>query len=231
MRIVLMVAAAAAFLPQSLAAQAGACIADKFGLVCGEGKDALRVFPDTLSPSKTYAFAWKSPTGLTSGHDLPSDVEDDLVRLADGHILAKLGGQDWTTGQSQANRYALVAAWSPDGRAVVEVANSRWDTDSFRYYAIDGDRATTLDLHALAEKAVRAKRPGRDLESLVFRVREDLPVKLDAKGNISFTTMLFVPKSAAEHPNYRVQIAITSRRGEPTARVVSVRWVYVDPRL
>ena len=231
MRKVLMIAAAAALLPQSLAAQTSGCIADKFSFVCGEGKDALRVFPDTLSPSKTHAFAWKSSNGLPTVDQLPGDVSDDLVRLSDGRILAKLGGQDWATGQSRANRYTHVAAWSPDSRAVVEVANSRWDTDAFRYYAIDADSAMTLDLHALAEKAVRAERPAPEAESFVFRVREDLPVKLDAKGNLTVTAMLFVPKTETQNLNYRVQIAITWRRGEPKARVVSVRWVHVDPRL
>ena len=86
----------------------------------------MRIFADTTSPSKKYAFAWRGPEGLPSGRDIPSNgVENVLIRLSDGAVLAKLGGEYWATGQMRANRYDLLAVWSPDSRAVIEVANSR----------------------------------------------------------------------------------------------------------
>ena len=61
--------------------------------MCGEGKAAMRVVADTTSPSKNYAFAWRSEQGLPSGRDLPpAGVENLLIRIADGAVLAKLGG-------------------------------------------------------------------------------------------------------------------------------------------
>src|SRR5262245_4964698 len=85
-------------------ANAQACVADQHGgLVCGEGKAAMRVVADTTSPSKNYAFAWRSPQGLPSGNDIPDNIENVLVRLNDGAVLAKLGGEYWATGEMRAN--------------------------------------------------------------------------------------------------------------------------------
>jgi len=85
---------------QTAAVRADACVADQNGgLVCGAGKSAMRVFADTISSSKQYAFAWRSPDGLPSGDGTPSGVENVLIRLSDGAVVAKLGGAYWATGQ------------------------------------------------------------------------------------------------------------------------------------
>src|SRR3954452_8256557 len=84
---------------QAAAVNAQACVADRHGdLVCGEGKAAMRVVADTTSPSKEYAFAWRSEQGQPSGSDQPpSGVENLLIRISDGAVLAKLGGKYWAT--------------------------------------------------------------------------------------------------------------------------------------
>jgi hypothetical protein len=212
--------------PPMAAGHAQACVADQHGdLVCGEGKGAMRVVADTTSPSKTYAFAWRSEQGLPSGHDLPpSGVENLLIRIADGAVLAKLGGQYWATGEMRANRYDLLAAWSPDSRSVIEVANSRWDSDSFAYYRIDGATATRLDLRAVVEPVLIARLPPRNREGNSFRVHEDLPVTLDARGRLRFTAMLYVPKGETSS-DYVVQVNIRDRGGKLSAQVVSARRV------
>ena len=86
-------------------ARAGSCQPDGFGsFICGEGKEAFRVFADTLSPSKALAFAWRNSIGLPRGTELPGgDIENLLVRLEDGKVLARLGGQYWNTGESRAH--------------------------------------------------------------------------------------------------------------------------------
>ena len=215
------------------ASQAG-CAADKYGgLVCGEGNDAVRVFAATTSPSKKLAFGWRTPTGLPSGRDMPSvNIENVLIRLGDGAVLTKLGGEFWETGEMIANRYDQIAAWAPDSRAVVEVANSRWDSDSFAYYAIDGDNVTKVDLRALVEPALKAKLPASRREGLSFRVREDedLPVRLDARGHLTCTVMLYVPKQDPIQ-NFAVSVEIGRKAGTPVARISSIRRVKVDPRL
>lgn len=45
-------------------------------------------------------------------------------------MLGTLGSTYWASGEMRANRRDLIAAWSPDSRAVVEVENSRWETES-----------------------------------------------------------------------------------------------------
>ena len=210
---------------QTAAVQAEACVADQNGdLVCGAGNSASRVFADTTSPSKGYAFAWRTAQGLPSGRDAPSGVENVLIRVSDGTVLATLGGTHWETGEMRANRSELMAAWSPDSRSVVEVANGRWDTDSFAYYRIDGATAAKLDLRALVVPVLTARLPVRNREGNSFRVHDDLPVTLDARGRLRFTAMLYVPKGETSN-DYVVQVNVRDRAGKLTAQVVSVRRV------
>jgi hypothetical protein len=213
---------------QAAAVHAQACVADQHGgLVCGEGKAAMRVVADTTSPSKEYAFAWRSDQGLPSGRDQPPSGVENLIRIADGAVLAKLGGEYWATGEMRANRTDLLAAWSPDSQAVIEVANSRWDSDSFAYYRIDGATATKLDLRALVVPVMTARLPPRNRQGNSFRVREDLPVTFDARGRLRFTAMLYVPKGETSN-DYKVQVNIRTQGGKPSALVVSMRRVKSD---
>ena len=211
------------------AVHAQACVADQQGdLVCGEGKAAMRVVADTTSPSKNYAFAWRSEQGLPSGREPPpSGVENLLIRIADGAVLAKLGGRYWAASEMRANRYDLLAAWSPDSRSVIEVANSRRDSESFAYYRIDGATAARLDLRALVEPVVTARLPPRNRQGNSFRVREDRPVTLDARGRLRFTAMLYVPKGETRN-EYNVQVNVRTTGGKPSAQVVSVRRAKAD---
>lgn len=218
----------ALYASQTAAVRAEACIADqRGGLVCGTGKGASRVFANTTSPSKNYAFAWRTARGLPSGDETPNDVENVLIRLTDGAVLVTLGGTYWETGEMRANRYDLLAAWSPDSQAVIEVANSRWDSDSFAYYRIDGATATRLDLRALVEPVMTARLPPRNRQGNSFRVREDLPVTLDARGRVRFTAMLYVPKGETSN-DYKVQVNVRMTGGRPSAQVVSARRVKSD---
>jgi hypothetical protein len=218
----------ALYASQATPVRGEACIADQHGgLVCGTGKGALRVFAGTTSPSKEYAFAWRTAQGLPSGDDIPSDVENVLVRVSDGAVLATLGGTYWETGAMRANRSELMAAWSPDSRSVIEVANSRWDSDSFAYYRIDGATASKLDLRALVEPVLTARLPPRNRKGNSFRVRTDPPATLDARGRVRFTAMLYVPKGETSN-DYKVQLNIRERGGKPSADVVSVRRVKAD---
>jgi len=213
---------------QTAAVRGEACTADqRGGLVCGTGKGALRVFANTTSPSRNYAFAWRTAQGLPSGDETPNDVENVLIRLTDGTVLVTLGGTYCETGEMRANRYDLLAAWSPDSQAVIEVANSRWDSDSFAYYRIDGATATKLDLRALVEPVMTARLPPRNRQGNSFRVREDLPVTLDARGRLRFTAMLYVPKGETSN-DYKVQVNIRTQGGKPSALVVSTRRVKSD---
>lgn len=213
-------------------ARSGACPPDgSASFVCGEGKEVFRVFADTVSPSKAFAFAWRSSAGLPRGDGEPGgDIENLLVRLADGKVLARLGGQYWSTGEMRANRYDLGAIWSADSRTVVEIANGRWDTESFACYRIGDGEAAVINLLALIEPVLMAKLPAARRGSYSLRVRSDLPVKLDARGRLQFLVALFVPKSE-DGLAFRVDMALGPASGRPAARVVSVQRTKIDPRL
>ncbi|MGY3452944.1 hypothetical protein ACVILH_005286 [Bradyrhizobium sp. USDA 4353] len=207
----------------SAAAKAGCAPDQHQSFICGEGTAAIRVFPDTISPSRQLAFGWRTSKGLPSGQAEPAaDVENVLVKLSDGAVLGRLGGAYWATGEMRANRYELIAAWSPDSRAVVEVANSRWDTDSFRFYAVTGAELVSLDLHDLVEQAVRAKAAKKVEKGRLFRVREDLPVKLDSDGRLTFAAILFIPKSEEPALGFRVELMIKTVKSAAAARVISI---------
>jgi hypothetical protein len=213
---------------QVAAARAQACAPDQHGgLVCGEGKAAMRVVADTTSPSKNYAFVWRGEQGLSVGDPPRPGVENLLIRISDGAVLAKLGGEYWATGEMRANRYELIAVWSPDSGSVIEVANSRWDSDSFAYYRINGTSAAKLDLRALVEPVMTARLPPRNRKGNSFRVRTDQPLTLDARGRLRFTATLYVPKGETTN-DYKIQINVRTTGDKPSAQVVSMRRVKVD---
>jgi hypothetical protein len=117
-----------------------------------------------------------------------------LIRVSDGIVLAKLGGKYLASGEMRANSYDLLAAWSPDSRAVIEVANSRWETDSFVHYLLEVATVAKVDLRALVEPVMKARLPKAKREINSSRVRADLPVTLDACGHALFTAMVYVLK-------------------------------------
>ena len=206
-----------------LSAHADACVADGDSFVCGEGKGAMRVFADTISPSKQYALAWRSSEGLPNGNDMPGDdVENLLIRLSDGKVLAKLGGQYWDTGRLRANRYDLIAAWSPDSRAVIDVASSRWDTDAFAWHRIDGAAIETVDLKTLVFPSLKGNLPAGKRANYALRVSEDVAITLDNRGHARFSASLYVPKSDTSL-DYVLRVDIIAGKGKSTARLVSIQ--------
>ncbi|NVO15858.1 MAG: hypothetical protein HXX10_17630 [Rhodoplanes sp.] len=214
--------------PKSEAAEK-ACRPDRFGgQVCGAGETAVRVIAETVSPSGRHAFAWGAPDGIEREPDV-ENVRIVLVRLADGAVLAKLGGHYWSTGEMRANRQAESAVWAPDERAVVEIADSRWSTYSLRYVALAKDGAArTLDLLPLVETAARARlrqAMPRETKGREFMVSGDAPARLDARGRLSLGATLFVPKADASF-DLAMRVAITrGKAGTPTAGIVSMRQV------
>ena len=102
-----------AFCLASAAAHAdtGRCKPDAFGgTTCGEGAGAARVIEGTTSPSKAYAFAWRSTK--TPPTEVPDEenLESVLIRLADGMVLTKTRGEYWNTGTVHINRTEVHAS-------------------------------------------------------------------------------------------------------------------------
>lgn len=229
--------AAAALLAALLAAAgathaaAQACRPDDKGVpVCGDGRDAVRVIADTISPSGRFAFAWGGPDGILVEQGDPDTVRTVLVRLADGATLATLGGQYWETQKWRANREELLAVWAPGERGVVEIANNRWATYSLAWHTLAADGASRrLDLLKLVEGAARNKlRPGkgRSRDEFSFHVSGDpvnpKPIRIDARGRLRFVSSHFIMKTDIA-VDFDTVVELKDRGGVPQAEIVSLR--------
>src|SRR5258708_27186019 len=93
-----------------------------FDLICGSGDGAARVIVKTISPSKRLAFAWRLANRPPIDRPEKSDpnLENLIVRIADGTVLAKSHGAYWDLSTKIAKAY-LITAWSPDSRLLVKV--------------------------------------------------------------------------------------------------------------
>lgn len=211
----------------SLAASAAAqpCQTDRFkDLVCGDGRDAVRVFEETMSPSKRYAIGWRMKRGkpLLAEHPDTEDVENVLIRLSDGAVLAVLGGNRWTRAGYRANQYDTDAVWSADERAVIESASQRWDTYALTYVTIaNGDKAATADLLPLVLSAAKATLPKKARDDYVLRVRHDRPALFEKGSRLRVGTVLYVPRGESDRW-LDLTLRISEKGGVPKASVVGV---------
>jgi hypothetical protein len=228
-RVAILFAAAAVFL-SGAAARAdepgplGACRPDAHeGLTCGSGNGAARVIADTISPSKRLALAWRSPSGPPTEDPDTDDLELLLIRLSDGAILSKSKGAYWNTGESHANREYEKAAWSPDGRLMVENYDTRFSTDGLTVTAIGADDkpSAPLDLLKVMEPAVRAqlRRAVKDDDGYVFSLYR---VAIDNRGTIRALAQMWVPKDGPFRA-FDVRATITRKGDTLGVRITSVR--------
>ena len=208
-------------------AEIGPCRPDAHeGLVCGEGNGAARVIEDTTSPSKRLAFAWRTP-GSPLDED-PSEIETVLLRLSDGAILAKLKGEYWNTGTVHANRLSEAAAWSPDGRFVIESYHDRYDTLVLGLYAVGAtDRVDgSLDLLKIVSPAARAalKKQRKTVKAEGYSLYVSTPplLTIDNAGRIRIEASLYYPKSDPVI-ELKIVLQVVQRNGRLSARVVSIR--------
>ena len=202
-------------------AEVGPCKADTPEMMlCGTGIGAARTIPDTLSPDKTIAFAWHAPQ---SEPDVVEDFENEwlLIRVADGVVLTRAPTDFFQTPKLRANRRHETAIWSPDSRMVVRQYDTRYDTEAFTLYRIDGKGglAGETDLLKLVEPAVRAraKGRGRDIASYVFAIADGTP-KIGGDGRLTFGAGLIVPKTDID---YEFEVVMRLGR-DGRARIVSI---------
>ena len=203
-------------------AEVGPCKADTPEMMlCGSGVGAARTIPETLSPDKTIAFAWHAPG---SEPDIVEDFENEwlLIRVADGAVLARAPSDFFQTPKLRANHRHETAIWSPDSRMVVRQYDTRYDTEAFTLYRIDGKGALAgeTELLKLVEPAVRAKAKGRgrDIASYAFAIADTTP-KFGGDGKLSFGASLIVPKTDVD---YEFEVVMTLGR-DGRARLVSIR--------
>jgi hypothetical protein len=150
---------ALAFLPLTAFAGMGPCAPADFDLICGSGDGAARVVLKTISPSKRLAFAWRLSDRPPSDIPRPNDpnLENFIVRIADGAIVAKSHGSYWDLSTKIAKAY-LFTAWSSDSRLLVKVQqNAEASSAEFFSFAEDGSAAGPFELVNLIKPAMLAK--------------------------------------------------------------------------
>ncbi|MEZ5776580.1 MAG: hypothetical protein R3D33_18275 [Hyphomicrobiaceae bacterium] len=194
--------------------------------VCGSGAAALRVIAGTVSPDGRHAFAWRRAGGDPAATG--DDALDYLVRLDDGAVLALIEGSYWSFDGMVANHAGEHAVWSPDGRAVIEVVDAKWETRSLNLFRIGaaGEVAGRGDLLALVDAEVRREmlreHPGIDPSRYVLSVTGDPDITLADDGTIRLAVVLEVPKSS-DDPLLGFDLVLSAPPDGRPARLVSIQ--------
>lgn len=213
-------------------AEMGPCARHESGefMLCGKGNGSAFVIRNTVSPSQRLALAWRDPNGLPTEETDREDIELLIVRLSDGAILATSKTEFWDTGERHVNRLEERAAWSPDSKLMIRHFHSRFSTDTMDLYAFDKDDKTgaPLDLLDAISKAVRAqvKKRGKEIDDYSFTLawteNNKEPLKIDNRGRIRASVMLWVPKNG---PFYYFDVTAQLMRSKDklSAKIISAR--------
>lgn len=208
----------------SARAEIGPCVPAVFDLICGNGNGAARVIVKTISPSKRLAFAWrlaKRPPGAIPNDDT-DDLENFVIRIEDGAILAKSHGSYWDLSTKIAKAF-LAVAWSPDSRLLVKVEQSAKYSSAELYSFTDADKATgPVDLvkvikPAVLEKMHKTKDPDNSILLFAFKPA----VTVDDQGLIH-ATVFTGARDAADGPTYDVVVQAVPAADSLAAEVVSI---------
>jgi len=206
------------------AAEMGPCTPATFDFICGSGDGAARVIVKTISPSKRLAFAWRlanrPPTDRPEEDD--PNLENLIVRIADGAVLARSHGSYWDLSTKIAKAY-LITAWSPDSRLLVKV-EQRAGFASAELFSFSQDDSVIgpIELVKIIAPAVLAQMEGvkgTDNYQLVFASHP--PMTVDGQGllhaNVSARN-----QDSSGGPVYDVTVQITRVADSLDAKVVSV---------
>ena len=178
--------------PNSVIAEMGPCVptgtdiyAGEDILTCGTGEGSARVIPKTISPSKRLALAWRftdrrPPTNQPLEHD--RYLENVIVRIGDGTIVAKTHGTYWVTG-GRTQKANVIASWSPDSHLFITgMESTEFDTAELFTFGADNTVTGPFDLVKVLEPAVRAQ--VRDSKKYSFRITYIPGIAIDDQGLI-----------------------------------------------
>lgn len=214
---------AAVFWVTTAVAEMGPCQPARFDFLCGSGDGAARAIAKTGSPSERLAFAWRltdrPPTSPPEQND--PNLENLVVRIEDGTILAKSHGAYWDLGTKIAKAY-LMTAWSPDSRLLVKV-EQRSDSLSAELFAFGENDAAVgpLDLRKVIESAVLTKIHGTeqmDASVLVFAAHPAMTI--DDHGLLHAVVAIHVRNTTLGR--YDLAVQVTHEANSIDAKVVSV---------
>ncbi len=219
---------------QPASAQEAACKAERATIVCKAGDRVLRVIQKSLSPSGRYGVAWttrqarpqgakyeEAPDGAVTVHG--ADVDNFLVRLSDGKLLAKLAGEHFSDKPSYLSTDHF-SHWSPDGSYLVEVNNGRWSTRFADVYRIAKDDRVgeRFDLLPFCKTTLLAH--DKELRNSQKKYENNIVVKsVQADGTINLICGMSVPRSDQDEQIFDVRLQLEPREAAMSARVRSIR--------
>jgi hypothetical protein len=219
---------------QSASAQATACKAERATTVCKAGDRMLRVIQKSQSPDGRYGVAWttraakpqgaqyeEAPDGAVTVHG--ADVDNFLVRLPDGKLLAKLAGEHFSDKPNYLSSDHF-SYWSPDGNYLVEVNNGRWSTRFADAYRIAKDDRVSgrFDLLPFCKTALLAH--DKELRGSQKKYENNIVVKsVQADGTIELVCGMSIPRSDKDEQIFDVRLQLEPREGGMSARVLSIR--------
>jgi len=218
---------ALAFTPSNAAAEMGPCSPDgQDNLICGSGDGAARVIAKTQSPSGRLALAWRltdRPPSSRPHDDNESYLENLLVRIKDGVILAKSRGAYWNTAERTAKAFAY-AAWLPNSRLMVWEVVPNEGPIAAELFALDDHDAVTgpFDLVKALDPTVRAQMKGvKDVNPYVMRFSYKPEPTIDDQGLVHASVYMEVPGSD-DGPMYGLTAQVTNDGASLDVKVLSV---------
>jgi len=201
----------------------GPCTPAVFDLMCGNGDGAARVVVKTISPSKRLGFAWRladRPPSKPNAND--PKLENLVVRVADGAVLARSHGAYWDLGAKIAKAY-LMSAWSPDSRLFVKVEQRAASACAELFAFADNDAAVgPFDLASVIMPAIEAKMGANEMNhaTLLFMVHPAMT--MSDRGTLHATVAMRQGKYGPDGPVYDVTVQVTPATRLLDAKVVSV---------
>lgn len=204
-------------------AEIGPCTPADFDLMCGTGNGAARAVLKTLSPSKRLAFAWRltnrRPTSRSDDND--PNLENFVIRIEDGTVLAKSHGAYWDLGTKIAKAY-LMTAWSPDSHLLVKVEQRAESASAELFSFGDNDAAIgPFDLINAIRLGVLAKTHGTVVSNSTLVFAAQPAITIDDQG-LMHAAVFIRMEDAADSPPYDVTVQVTRAAGSIDAKVVSV---------
>jgi hypothetical protein len=191
------------------------------------------VLENTSSPDGRYAFAWGAPrkyeidwaalnrdetTALPNPDDFAGDVENYLVDVKAGKILATLhGAQAWRLPDgSHGNHRDLEVAWSPNSEFAVAIYSLKWQYESFQGFRITPEGVETIEIGKALENAWRqhlsitaGKRYKKRADSLAISFSELKAMRNE--GTFTVLALAEIPKSTSENDVFEKKILFTLR--------------------
>jgi hypothetical protein len=193
-------------------------------MICGSGDGAAKLIQKTTSPSKRLGLGWRltdrPPTYQPDDHD--SHLENLIVRIEDGAVLAKTRGSYWHTGgrTAKANN---IASWSPDSRYLIAGVESV-DSESVELFWIAQNDSVTgpLDLVKVLEPAVRAQMRGiKNSNDYTFRISYLPSISIDNAGLIT-ASVYMSERESKEGPGYHLTAQVIHSADSLEATVLSI---------